>query len=92
MYRGRYWGFANDFFAQFSKVCRLTQEFVLLIIEKHNGFILFYLCVDHKDPVRRSDEISPYTYRWQSEKSDTLPKNTLSDALYIYYGKIFQSV
>ena len=44
MYRGRYWGFANDFFAQFSKDCRPAQEFVLLIVEKHNGFSLNSLC------------------------------------------------
>ena len=56
MYRERYRGFANDFFAQFSKDCRPAQEFVLLIIEKHNGFILFYLCVDHEDLARRTDE------------------------------------
>ena len=44
MYRGRYWGFANDFFAQFSKDCRLAQKFVLLIVEKHNGMSLNFPC------------------------------------------------
>ena len=44
MYRGRYWGFANDFFAQFSKDCRLAQKFVLLIVEKHNGMSFNSLC------------------------------------------------
>ena len=31
-------------------------------------------CVNHRDLVRHSDEISPYTYRWQIEKSDTAQK------------------
>jgi hypothetical protein len=73
MYRVRCRWFANDFFAQFSKDCRPAQEFVLLIIEKHNGFILFYLCVDHEDLARRTDE----------------KKSTLSDApIYIMGSKM----
>ncbi len=46
------------------------------------SLIITPLCVDHKDHVRRSDEISPYTYRWQNEKSDILQKkNALASVL-----------
>ncbi len=57
------------------------------------SLIITPLCVNHKDHVRRSDGISLYTYRWQREKSDTLPKkNTLSDAPNYIMGKYFQCV
>ena len=55
-----------------------------------NSLIVTPLCVDNNDRVRRTDETSPYTYRWQIEKSDTLQKRTplrvSSDCI---MGKIF---
>ena len=42
--RERCWGFDNLVFEICNNFCWLAQETVLLIVEKHNGFIFNFLC------------------------------------------------